>query len=167
MNAADIGRRPAGEPDLPFLFELYSATRAAELAVTPWNAAQKRAFLVMQFQAQLAGYRSAFPQGTHEIVTLSGLPAGRLYLARLPDCLRILDITVAPDLRNGGIGSAVIREILAEAERLSTPVTIYVESFNPSLSLFQRLGFRVASQESFQLYLEHAPALPAGRPAAV
>ena len=154
MTPIPIVRRPVSESDLPFIFQLYASTRAAELAMTPWTLEQKHAFLVMQFQAQTAGYASAFPEATHEIVTVDGRPVGRVFLARLSDSLRILDITIAPESRNSGIGSTVIREILVEAERASLPVTIYVESFNPSRHLFERCGFQVASQDGFQLYLE-------------
>ena len=67
------------------------------------------------------------------------------------------DITIAPESRNAGIGSLVLRTILEEADLSGKPVTIYVESFNPSLRLFQRLGFQIASQDSFQLLLERPP----------
>jgi ribosomal protein S18 acetylase RimI-like enzyme len=158
MTPEPIARRRVSDSDLPFLLELYASTRAAELALTAWTPEQKQAFVAMQFQAQLAGYRSTYPQANHEIVTMDRRPVGRLYLARLPECLRILDITIATESRNAGIGSAVLKEVLEEAEQAALPVTIYVESFNPSQRLFNRLGFRVVSQESFQLYMERPPA---------
>jgi len=158
MTAPKITRRPAGEPDLEFLFDLYASTRAAELAMTPWTPEQKRQFLTMQFQAQIDGYRHAYPKAVHEIIAADGRPAGRLYLSREAERLHILDITIAPELRNTGIGSLVIGEILQEADRECKSVTIYVESFNPSLRLFLRLGFQVASQDSFQLLLERSAA---------
>lgn len=154
----EVSRRPAVESDRPFLFELYASTRAAELALTPWTAEQKGQFLTMQFQAQMTGYRDAFPQAVHEMVTADGRPAGRLYLSREPDRLHILDITIAPELRNAGIGSAVLGEILEEADRHGKGVTIYVEGFNPSLRLFLRLGFQVISQDGFQLLLQRPAA---------
>jgi len=142
------------ESDRAFLFELYASTRAAELALTPWTEEQKHQFVTMQFQAQTLGYRDAYPQADHEIIVAGGQPAGRLYLARETDRLHVLDITIAPEQRAAGIGSAVLGEILEEAAREGKPVTIYVESFNPSLRLFLRLGFQVITQDGFQLLLE-------------
>jgi RimJ/RimL family protein N-acetyltransferase len=157
MMPVEITRRSVCEADRPFLFEIYASTRAAELAMTPWTAEQKQLFLTMQFNAQIAGYSETHPQATHEIISAAGRPVGRLYLSRLPDCLHILDITIAPESRNAGIGTQVLREILEEADRVNKPVNIYVESYNPSLHLFERLGFRLAAQDSFQLLLERRP----------
>ena len=149
----EISRRPAGDADLPFLFELYASTRAAELAMTPWTPEQKAAFVQMQFQAQIRGYRESYPHAVHEMIAAGGRLAGRVYFSREADHLHILDLTIAPEQRNAGIGSAVLAEIFAEADGRGWPVTIFVESFNPSLRLFLRLGFKVVSQDSFQLLL--------------
>ena len=162
MIPREITRRLADESDRAFLFDLYASTRTAELAMTPWTEEQKGQFLTQQFQAQAAGYRDAYPQAVHEIIASGGQPAGRLYLSREADRLHILDITIAAELRNGGIGSAVLGDILEEADRAGKPVTIYVETFNPSLRLFLRLGFQVITQDSFQLLLER-PAPPLSR----
>lgn len=161
MTPAEISRRPVTDSDHAFLLDLYASTRAAELALTPWTAEQKTQFVIMQFQAQMTGYRDCYPQAVQEIITAGGRAAGRLYLSQEAGRLHILDITVAPELRNAGIGSAVLREILEEGRDQNKAVTIYVESFNPSLRLFLRLGFQVISQDSFQLLLER----PASRPA--
>lgn len=161
MTLSEISRRPVADSDFEFVFHLYASTRAAELALTPWTGEQKAQFLTQQFEAQIAGYRASFPEAVHEIVLVNGAAAGRLYLSREADRLNILDITIAPERRNAGIGSLVLGEILEEANREGKPVTIYVESFNPSLRLFLRLGFQVVSQDSFQLLLERPAAAAA------
>ncbi|HLJ50890.1 MAG TPA: GNAT family N-acetyltransferase [Bryobacteraceae bacterium] len=145
------------ETDDPFLFELYASTREAELSQVPWTDTQKQAFLQMQFDAQKRGYKSTHPGAEHQLICADGVPVGRLYLDRLADRLHILDITVAPRFRHSGFGSCVLRGILDEANTKNKMVTIYVESFNPSVRLFQRLGFEVASVDGFQLLLERHP----------
>jgi ribosomal protein S18 acetylase RimI-like enzyme len=152
-----IALRPVLESDRPFLFELYACTRQAELAQVPWTAAQKHAFLEMQFAGQSEGYRTTHPNATHEMICVEERAVGRLYLDRQAGCLHILDITIDPESRNAGIGSAVLNGILAEADRSGKSVSIYVETFNPSLRLFDRLGFRVASQDGFLLLLGRPP----------
>ena len=152
-----ITLRPVLESDRHLLFDLYASTRQAELAQVPWTGAQKQAFLEMQFAAQTEGYRTRRPNAAHEMICRNEVAVGRLYIDRLPDRLHIVDITVAPESRNAGIGSAVLKGILAEADRSGKSVSIYVESFNPSLRLFDRLGFRVASQDGFLLLLERPP----------
>jgi ribosomal protein S18 acetylase RimI-like enzyme len=73
---------------------------------------------------------------------------GRLYLHKTPTEFRILDIAVLLENRNAGIGTHVIRNILDEALAARLPVTIYVESFNPSLQFFERLGSARSSRMS-------------------
>jgi ribosomal protein S18 acetylase RimI-like enzyme len=158
MTAGEITRRPVRDSDQSFLFELYACTREAELAQVPWTPEQKRAFLTMQFTAQTRGYGEAHPQGVHEIICKAEQAVGRVYSSRKEDRLHILDVTIAPGVRNAGIGSRVLSELFSDADRENKKVTIYVESFNPSLRLFQRLGFNVASQDGFLLLLERPAA---------
>ncbi|HEX3153391.1 MAG TPA: GNAT family N-acetyltransferase, partial [Candidatus Angelobacter sp.] len=81
----------------------------------------------------------------------------RIYLDRQDDVLHILDITVLPQHRNQGTGSLLLRRILEEAGKLGKPVTIYVESFNPSLRLFERLGFQRENEKGFHLLMKWQP----------
>lgn len=157
--------RPAGEPDRPFLVQLFASTREAELTLVPWTEAQKQAFLEMQFAAQTQSYAATHPDATHEIICFDGQDAGRLYLHRGADGFHILDITIAPDRRSSGIGSQVLGNLLKEADQSAKPVTIYVESFNPSLRWFERLGFQPASVNGFQVLLRRPPGVSAGRAA--
>jgi len=128
------------------------------MAHVPWTVAQKRAFVESQFEAQTSGYAATHPLATHEILLENGTPVGRLYLSCEPARIHIMDITIAPAARNAGIGSEILHEILAEADQTGKPVSIYVESFNPSLRLFGRLGFRCVKEDGFQRLLERASA---------
>ena len=68
-----------------------------------------------------------------------------------------MDIALLPGFRGGGIGTALLNDILAEGERTARPVTIHVESFNPAQRLYARLGFvKVASNGVYYL-LEWKP----------
>lgn len=150
MNQGDeISLRPVTEADGELLFSLYASTRAAEVAQVPWSEEQKKAFIRMQFDAQTREYAAGNPQATHEIICVKDQPVGRLYLSRKQDEFHILDITVLPDHRGAGTGSWVLKRIMADAKREGKPVTIYVESFNPSLGFFERLGFQPVRNEGF------------------
>jgi len=152
-----ITQRPVCEADEPFLFELYASTRSYEMGLVPWNDAQKLAFLQMQFAAQKSSYASEYPHAKHTVICREDEPVGRLYLDRGQDSYHILDITITERERSKGTGSAVLKEILREAHQAGKPTIIYVENFNPSTRLFERLGFRVASAKDFQLLLERLP----------
>jgi predicted GNAT family acetyltransferase len=132
----------------------YGSTRELELAVVSWTAEQKLAFVRMQFNAQKMDYQSRFPEAVHSIIEVAEQPAGRIYMARLADSLRILDITILPEKRNAGIGTRIIKDLMAEAKTSGKAVRIYVESFNPSLHLFERLGFAPVEERGAHLLME-------------
>ena len=79
-----------------------------------------------------------------------------MYLDRTGEKFHILDITLLPEHRNRGAGSFLLGQIMAEAKEAGKPVSIFVETFNPSLRLFQRLGFTPIQQEGFHLLLQCA-----------
>jgi ribosomal protein S18 acetylase RimI-like enzyme len=156
MADSKITLRPVQESDNDFLLKVYGSTREQELAQVPWTAEQKQQFVRMQWEAQKNHYAAQYPNATHEIISVEGTAAGRVYLDRSGDNFHILDITLLPEHRNRGAGSFLLRQIMADAKEAGKPVTIYVETFNPSLQLFQRLGFTPIQQEGFHLLLQCA-----------
>jgi ribosomal protein S18 acetylase RimI-like enzyme len=155
-----IGRRPVVEDDDAFLCRLYGSTREAELTLVDWDDAQKAAFVRMQFDAQRAYYDEHYVDASFEVILVDGEPAGRLYVARWPEEIRIVDIALLPAYRNRGIGSSLVRDLLDEGAASGEPVTIHVERFNPALNLYARLGFVLAEDKGVYLLLAHqgAPA---------
>ncbi|MEK6302344.1 MAG: GNAT family N-acetyltransferase [Acidobacteriota bacterium] len=140
--------------DDAFLLEVYASTRLDELAATPWDESQREAFLRLQFAAQQQHYQSHYPEADHQLILLDGRKIGRVYVARRTDEVRILDIALLPEHRNSGIGTSMINAIQSEASKMGTPVRIYVESFNPSLRLFERLGFASVQDIGTHLLME-------------
>ena len=82
---------------------------------------------------------------------------GELALDRRPDEFRIIDIALLAEARRQGIGSHLLREILAEAGRAGLPVRIHVEQNNPALGLYHRLGFRQIGDEGVYYLMEWSP----------
>ena len=129
------------------------------MKLVPWNDEQQQMFIRAQFGAQKNHYAQKYPAATHDIILADGRAVGRLYVARLDREIRIVDITVLPAERNSGIGSYLIKQILDEAKSAGKLTRIYVEEFNPSLRLFERLGFSVSAQHGMHLLLEWSPTL--------
>ncbi len=138
-----VTRRPIREEDLEFLLRLYATTRADEMAmVTDWSDEQKEWFIRMQFQAQHAWYQEHYGDAQFDLILINGVPAGRLYVHRRAKEIRLVDISLIPELRGKAIGSALLRELMAEAEAAGKPLTIHVEKYNPAMRLYLRLGFK-------------------------
>ena len=149
-----ITLRDASENDAAFLLKVYRSTRADELALVPWDNDQKEAFVRFQFDAQHASYHERFPAASYNIILQDGEPIGRLYVLREDEAIRILDITVLPQSRNAGIGSSLILQLLTEGAQTRKPVSIWVEHFNPSRRLFERLGFSRIQEDGFNCLME-------------
>ncbi|HEY2911838.1 MAG TPA: GNAT family N-acetyltransferase [Candidatus Angelobacter sp.] len=156
MAAVKITLRPVQDSDNELLLKIYGSSREQEMAQVPWTPEQKQQFVRMQWEAQKNHYAAQHPHATHEIICLESGAAGRLYLDRSGEKFHILDITLLPEHRNGGAGSILLGQIMAEAKQAGKPVSIYVETFNPSLRLFQRLGFTAIQQQGFHLLLQYA-----------
>ena len=152
-----ITLRDAGPADEPFLLQVFACTRAAELAQVPWSDEQRDAFLQMQFNAQHSYYHGQYPDADYKIILRGDEPVGRLYVLREKDVIRIMDITVLPQFRNSGFGSELTRGVLDEAVESDRSVQIYVETFNPSLELFKKLGFSILQEEGINYLLEWNP----------
>jgi ribosomal protein S18 acetylase RimI-like enzyme len=159
---SDITLRPVAREDHEFLVDVYGSTRAAEMALVPWTIEQQQAFIRSQFAAQQDHYAQKYPAANHDIIMSGERQVGRLYVARLDHEIRIVDITVLPGEQNSGIGTYLIKQLLDEAQRSAKVTRIYVEEFNPSLRLFDRLGFSVREQQGFHLLLEWSPSNSSG-----
>lgn len=157
MTAEQITLRPVTAADDPFLLSVYASTRVEEMKLVPWTAEQKQAFVKMQYAAQKQHYAAMHPAASHDIIYLGGTPVGRIYVERKAEELHVLDITVLPEFRGRGTGETLLRRLMDEAGASGKAVTIYVESFNPSLGLFERLNFRKEREDGFQLLMKWQP----------
>lgn len=134
--------RPCGEADLPFLYRVYAASRAAEMALLPdWSVAQQEAFLHFQFEAQHRHYREHYPDARYDLILAGDEAIGRLYVARMRHEIRLMDIALLPAYRGRGVGSTLIEDLLREAAGSRRFVSLHVEAANPARRLYQRLGF--------------------------
>ena len=84
-------------------------------------------------------------------------PAGRLYVARWEDEIRIVDIALLPAFRGRGIGGALLGDLIAEADAAGKPLSIHVEQNNPARSLYERLGFEEAGEFGVYVLMKRAP----------
>ncbi len=152
-----ISFRPIGDEDRPFLLGLYASTRADELAVVDWTEEEKEQFLGFQFGAQHDYYQEQFPEARFDLVLVDGTAAGRLYVDRREDEIRLIDIALLPDFRCRGIGGRLMGRVLDEAREAGLPVQIHVEQNNPAMRLYDRLGFRQVEEQGVYYLMRWEP----------
>ena len=156
-EAVDVVLRPGAEDDYDFQRRLYHDVRAEEMQQFPFDEAQKNAFLDWQFDCQWKHYREHYPTCDWRIIVIGGEPVGRLLVDRWPDQIRVVDIALLSSVRGRGIGSSLMREIIAEGRAAGKPVTIHVEVFNPAQRLYKRLGFHQADSSGAYHLLRWSP----------
>lgn len=154
----EITLRPMTDADQELNYAVYASTRAAEMARVPWNDEEKENFLRFQFYAQKAHYEEHFPDAAFDLILVDGLPAGRLYVDRREDEIRLVDIALLPESCGQGIGGRILSEILAEGEKKDLLVRIHVEANNPAMRLYKRLGFEKIEEQGVYHLMEWTPA---------
>ena len=114
----------------------------------PWDEAQKDGLPARAVRRAGRWYREHYTRRELRRRPVDGEPAGRLYVHRGESEIRIVDIALLPEHRGDGVGSALLRDLLAEADADGKRVTIHVERLNPALRLYERLGFAVAEDRA-------------------
>lgn len=153
-TSRELCLRPAGRDDAEVLFRIYASTREEELAVVPWDASIKEAFLRMQFGAQDTYYRATYPNTSYDLIVSGDDVLGRLYVHRGERAWLVLDIALLPEHRGTGIGTHLLKQVIAEATLAGKPVQIHVERLNPARHLYDRLGFRQMEDQGVYLLME-------------
>jgi len=142
LDPNQVTKRPIETDDLPFLQYLYGTTRVMELAAVEWSDEEKVAFIAQQFQAQHYHYTTYYYDAAFDVLLLDQQTIGRLYVHRSPSEIRIMDIALLPAYCNQGLGSFLIKQLMADAFDNNQKVSLHVEPYNPARHLYQRLNFQ-------------------------
>lgn len=162
-----IDLRGIDAADRGFLRDVYAHTRMDELAPLGWSQEQVDAFIDMQFEAQHRDYWRNYDTSRFMIVSCDGVDAGRLYVERRADELRVIDIALLPAFRGRGIGTGLFEALFDEADAQGLAVRIHVEHENPAQRLYLRLGFAFTGEPGpIYRLMERLPRAPRVRAAA-
>jgi len=151
-----VALRAAEPEDYEELLRIYASTRAAELAqVTWWDDAQKLAFCRAQYDAQKSEYEARYPGAEYDLILLEGRPAGRLWVGRDAEEIRLLDIALLPEAQGQGVGAALVGALIEEARASGRKLRHMVFMLNEgALRFYERLGFRVFEDLGGYLHME-------------
>lgn len=157
--AGTVVLRPEREEDRDFRFALFRQSRPPEWATAALAPDVLDEVMHLQFRAQTVGYAGQFPRARFDIVEQGGVPIGRIVVDREPGAIHVVDQAIVPSRRSRGIGTAIMRSLMAEAAGRGVPVNLEVgDSNDPSLRLYLRLGFAVVEELSMYLSLAWTPA---------
>jgi GNAT superfamily N-acetyltransferase len=165
--APRVELRRVAPDDEEFLLDVYASTRADEMMLVDWDDSMKRAFLRSQLTAQRADYESRFPAASYNVILVGGARAGRLWVARTEEQIRLLDIALLPEFQNRGVGKFLIEQLIEESERARLPLRHMVFQFNTAgMRFYERLGFVPSGTMGAYIQMERAPASSSAQPPA-
>lgn len=133
--------RPALVGDRDFLFAVRRATlRTYVDETTGWDDTEQRAIADREF-ADLP----------YAVVEENGRPVGYVCVIHEREYDFIEEIALVPEAQGRGIGTRLLRDILAAAGR---PVRLSVFVSNPAQALYERLGFEVLDIEEPRMSMQ-------------
>ena len=136
--------RPARRDDEQFLFALHRAAMRDYVEATwGWDEHWQRGH-----------FARAYKPGRHAVVVRTGsVPAdiGRISLARHWRRTFLRDVELIAAERNHGLGTAMIRAVLALERTEGREVELLVLKCNPAQRLYARLGFQIVADDGERL----------------
>lgn len=145
--------REQTEPDISFASELFIQHRWSEmLLISAITDEQRYSLLKQQEKLQQKYYKEKYPASEILIIEHLGTRVGRLHIDRHTNSnWHIIDICLLPSLCGQGIGTAIFKTLIKQADQAGSPCSLYVRKDNPAKRLYQRLGFRTLPNTDLEL----------------
>jgi len=131
-----VAFRPAVAADYAFCQQLYF---------------QLNAWLLEALQLDRAAHEAKFPEqwkvGEVRIIALDGQDIGWLQWCPQPNAFFLGQLYIDTPFQKHGIGTEVMRGLIAEAAHAQKSIQLDVVKINPALRLYLRLGFLISGEE--------------------
>ena len=140
----EISRRPAQNEDYDFALALYlEGTRPLLTALGTWDEARV-----------LRRFAEGFHLPDVTVLSSAEVDIGWMQVSeRSGSCIHLDQLHLVERVRNGGIGSRLIRELQDRATASERRVELNVMRRNPAQALYERLGFRVVGGDEERLHM--------------
>lgn len=150
VTAMRITSRPVVDADLPLLRAIYQSTRRDELVAVGWTDAAIETFSNQQFELQQRHYDVAYRFADHRIIVIDGIEAGQVLVHRADSTHTLVDIALTSEHRGRGAGTAIMNEIIDDADRAAATLELSVLNHNPARRLYARLGFEAIESDEIR-----------------
>lgn len=147
-EAMGITLRPATGDDLPFARGLYldSMREVSQRIGFAWDEAR-----------QTTGFNAGFVVAEVSLIGLDGQDVGWMQVGEGESELLLKQFFVHPKYQRRGIGTGVLRDLIARARRERKALALGVVKGNSARSLYERHGFRVTGEDNYKVYMAVAP----------
>ena len=133
---------PAADSDFERLLLIrHAAMRPSLERVGRWHPMRAR-----------ARFRAAFKPGETRLILVDDRLAGCVALRLAGEALELDQFYLDPALQGGGLGSTVLRALLAEADAGGRPTILTVLAGSDAIRLYERHGFVQTGVEDWDLF---------------
>ena len=138
--------RPAKHSDYRFALELYLATmRPLTSQLMNWDEGKQRASFQRLWQVEQS-----------RVIRCRNQDVGWIQAQERPGDILFQQFFISSEHHGRGLGSEVLRLLVAEWDSLSKPVTLTVLRNNPAWRLYQRFGFVVVDEVGVKLLMRRS-----------
>jgi GNAT superfamily N-acetyltransferase len=109
--------------------------------------------LKLERTAAIADFRERWEAAQVRLIQRDGGDVGWLQSALEDDSLFLAQLFSDAPFQGQGIGSEVMKHLIAEATRAGRAMTLGVVKTNPAQRLYKRLGFRVTHDDDRKFYM--------------
>ena len=141
----DLTLRKAVDSDREFAYQTKKAAFGRYIEqVWGWHETEQRRL-----------HEERFAKRNYQVIQTSGVDVGVMVCERLPDHVAVYQLFVLPQYQDGGIGTACVRRIQADAAAARLPVRLDVLKVNQeAVGFYRGLGFRVIGHTDTHIRME-------------
>jgi GNAT superfamily N-acetyltransferase len=100
-------------------------------------------------------YDARFPDAEYDVILIDDRPAGRIWIGRTNEEIRLMDIALLPEFQKRGAGTLLVRALIEEARATSKRLRhmLFVLN-NDAHRFYERLGFVVFEEMGGYKHME-------------
>jgi ribosomal protein S18 acetylase RimI-like enzyme len=143
----NISLRPACDEDFAFVRDVYFATmRSIIESLFGWDQVREEENFARFFRVDEA-----------RIITAEGRNVGWIQEQVDDTSINVGSLYVMQKMQRRGIGSQVLRTLLAHAADQSKAITLAVVKINPARHFYEKHGFRITHEDKYKFYMRADP----------
>ena len=89
------------------------------------------------------------------ILQVNNQDIGALKVEYHDEFIYLADLVINPNFQNKGIGTRIIKSLIAEAKQKSLPIRLKVLKCNPARNLYERHGFKLIENQEYSEIFEY------------
>jgi len=143
--------RIAQKEDLHFLFEVSTKAMLPVRKATLPN-------LKPDLEKEFKEYAQKFIPSKIQIIQFKGIDVGRLRIVRSPNEIYVGGIQILPKFQKNGIGSAVFKDLIKEANEVKIPIKLEVAKVNHiAKQFYTKFGFIKVDEKETDWIMQYNP----------